>query len=220
MDNKKKGLSLVAGGVVIAIAAGGTFALWNDSATVTGGEITSGNLDLAVAAGAWEDVSLANGDIGTPEADVEDMVSSAGLITNLSAFRMVPGDTVVGNFATTVALEGNHAFAELEVNLNEGITLPTGFAVDYRLDGGAWTALATNNKILFVAPDGENASTFGAQVAGQTAIAGTGDTTVDLEIRVYFDDATTGQTSVQSTVDLTDVVVTLTQVREADLDLP
>ena len=48
----------LAGGLGALLLLGGTtFALWTDSASVAGGTITSGNLEVAAGTVAWHDVS-------------------------------------------------------------------------------------------------------------------------------------------------------------------
>jgi len=216
----KKGLGLIAGGIVIAIAAGGTFALWNDSATVAGGEITAGNLDLHMwDTGYWYDMSRTDGAINTNTSFSNDnsgmLVETAGFIEDITSYRMVPGDTVLGDFSTVVSLEGDHALAELEVTTAAGAPLPDGFVVDYLVGhDGEWTTLGEDtDTILFYSIDFNGTPPVGAVLAGQKEFDPFAGDSTPLKIRVYFDAATTGQVSVQETVNLGDVNVTLTQVR-------
>src|SRR5699024_7667658 len=101
----KKLTGVVAGAAGAALLlSGATYALWTDNATVEGGTITAGNLDVAVLPPAdqqstWHDVSADRTD--SPHA------------IDLSTFRIVPGDTITGTFGIDVGLEGDNMLANL-----------------------------------------------------------------------------------------------------------
>lgn len=102
--SKKKTTGFVAGAAGVALLmSGATFALWQDSDTVHDETITAGNLavDVDQHAVTWTDTS------------------SGDEITNLGAFRIVPGDTIEGRFPIDVELEGNNLDAKLSFNAGE-----------------------------------------------------------------------------------------------------
>ena len=125
MRNKTKGV--IAGVAGLALLSGGvTYSLWSDSATVPGGTITNGNLDVAaIGALAWVDVSPDRADAGHA-------------ITDLATWRMVPGDIIEGTQGIGVALEGDNLVATLEVSsATDPATFPTGISVTYDVLQGA-----------------------------------------------------------------------------------
>jgi len=118
MNNKTKGV--IAGIAGIALLGGGTtFALWSDSATISGGTITNGNLEVeAIGPLTWADVSS---DVsGTPVA-----------IANIANWRMVPGDTLEGSQDLDVQVEGNNLVANLLVDTTAVASLPDDVTVTY-----------------------------------------------------------------------------------------
>ncbi|RZI80747.1 MAG: alternate-type signal peptide domain-containing protein, partial [Microbacterium sp.] len=80
---RTQGLIAVGAGALLLVG-GSSFALWTVNSQVAGGTITAGNLDVLVAAGAWQDVS--------PEhaAPVD--------IADIADFLLVPGDVLEGTF--------------------------------------------------------------------------------------------------------------------------
>lgn len=92
----------IAGGLGVALLLGGgaTLAYWTDSAAVTGGAITSGHLYVdATGDSQWR---VTNG-------SVDDEV------TNIAAFRMVPGDTLTYEATFEVDAEGDNLLAEATI---------------------------------------------------------------------------------------------------------
>jgi alternate signal-mediated exported protein len=88
----------VAGAVGIALLLGGagSFALWNDSATVDAGSINAGSLALSAQTdGAWKNITP--GHVGAID----------------SSFRMVPGDTVQYTQSLTITGVGDDLSATL-----------------------------------------------------------------------------------------------------------
>lgn len=90
-------------GVVLLAGAGGTFALWSAEESVGAGTITDGELSLAVNDGSWTE----GGADGAP-------------ITDISAFRMVPGDTVTYAATVTPTIVGDNLQASLVGSLTGG----------------------------------------------------------------------------------------------------
>lgn len=103
MNKATKGI--IAGALGLGLLAGGTtFATWQDKATVPGGIITAGNLDISVVPEktTWQDVS---DDIeGNPRA------------IDPATFLMVPGDTVRMTDQVKINLAGDNISAALTVD--------------------------------------------------------------------------------------------------------
>lgn len=105
MNNKTKGA--LAGVAGVAILAGGTtFALWSDSDEIDAGEITSGNLDVKLTDHDWFDVS--------------DDRTDEGHRIDLDKFKIIPGDTIKGEFGIDMALEGDNMVAKLSLQRDGG----------------------------------------------------------------------------------------------------
>jgi alternate signal-mediated exported protein len=162
MNKLTKGAIAGGAGIVLLMGGAGTFALWNDSASVDGGTIASGTLGLESAgAGVWEDVS--------PDAVAPGVINPASFLT-------VPGDTLTYTQSFTIDATGDNLVAEFDYSYAEG-TLPTGFATDVEVsvNGGAPVSGAV------VVEDGDDVEVvltleFDEATAGQVSQ----DETVDL----------------------------------------
>lgn len=91
----------IAAGIALLAGAGGTFARWFDSQTVSTGEITSGELVLGEAS----DISWTEATLG--ELSLEE----------LAAYRMVPGDEVTYSATVTPTIVGDNLVASLTADL-------------------------------------------------------------------------------------------------------
>lgn len=88
-----KALAAAGLGVILLAGVGGTFALWSDDENLTTGTITNGELSLALTEGSWSQN-------GEP-------------LTDLSSFRMVPGDELVLTAEVTPTIVGDNLVATL-----------------------------------------------------------------------------------------------------------
>ncbi len=138
---RKAPILWIAGGAACLLAAGSTFALWQDTAVFTGGTITAGNLDLVTdQTPSFYDVSTISGDPNPANAGTS---SASGLITDASllradesttipnttglghaidpsSWRITPGDTVAAVYDADVTLKGDNLVADL--NITDAIT--------------------------------------------------------------------------------------------------
>jgi alternate signal-mediated exported protein len=127
MNKTTKGAIAGAAGIVLLLGGAGTFALWNDSASVAGGDISSGTLSMTPdGAPVWEDVSA-------------DVAGNPSVITPAN-FLIVPGDTITMTQDVTIDATGDNLLAEFGYTYVEG-TLPAGFStdIDVEVDGVAAT---------------------------------------------------------------------------------
>ncbi|WP_052436658.1 alternate-type signal peptide domain-containing protein [Georgenia sp. SUBG003] len=207
MNNRTKGA--LAGVAGVAILAGGTtFALWSDSDEVDGGVITSGNLAVAAHGDSvWKDIS----------ADRTDSPHSF----DLTADKVVPGDTIQGTFGIDAALEGDNIVADLGlaldgVDLTDQPELLDGLDITYTLRSAGGSAfsgatdvpLGTEAQVQFASEDNSNPGglpTLPADLGG--------DADLEVVVTVTFEDQD-GRDLVKSQADLQNLGITLDQVRE------
>ncbi len=98
MKKSTKGAIAAGSASVLLLGGVGTLAYWNDSETVTGTTVGSGQLDLALlACGDWQldGVGGTAGDLGSRE--------------------IVPGDSLVKTCTYTLTAEGDHLEASLDI---------------------------------------------------------------------------------------------------------
>ncbi|HLS13021.1 MAG TPA: alternate-type signal peptide domain-containing protein [Beutenbergiaceae bacterium] len=196
MNKKTKGMLAGAAGAAILIG-GSTFALWSDSETVAGGEITAGNLDVALVGDPqWKDVS----------EDREDYKHSI----DLADFRIIPGDTIQGTFAFDAALEGENMVADLSVAGSSEATNDFLEALDVRVsvDGEETDWDGTPITVQFASDDNGNPSGLDTLPAVIN-----GDGQFEVTLTVTFDEDTPDQVLTQASTALGDISVGLDQVR-------
>lgn len=100
MNKYTKGAIASGAAIVLLLGGAGTFALWNDSSDIAGGNITSGTLELVnPGTGAWLDI--------VPVVPVA--------IPSINAFKIVPGDLVQYTQAFEIEASGNKLKATLGV---------------------------------------------------------------------------------------------------------
>lgn len=128
MNKKTKG-AIAAGAAALLLAGGaGSFALWSDTENVVGGTVTSGHLQFVEGSttGAWYK------GIDTTEANK---------ITDIAAYRIVPGETLTYKATAGVQAEGTNLSATLELtggNVADGSGF-TWAATAVTVDGNALT---------------------------------------------------------------------------------
>lgn len=99
MNKLAQGAIAGTAGIALLLGGAGTFALWNDSASVDGSTVTSGTLSIeALGDGSWTDIT------GGASEDVID----------IDSFLVVPGNTLQFVQQFTIAATGNDLEAELE----------------------------------------------------------------------------------------------------------
>ncbi|HLS25635.1 MAG TPA: alternate-type signal peptide domain-containing protein [Beutenbergiaceae bacterium] len=199
MNKRTKGLLAGAAGAALLLG-GGTFALWSDSEQVDGGSITAGNLDVALVGDvAWADVS----------ADRDD--SPHGI--DLSEFRIVPGDTIQGEFGFEAALEGDNMVAELTLDGGAAAgDLLDRLDVKVTVDGdGVQETTDWDGAPIQVQFGSEDNTNLDGLLTLPATTSGTAAFTVT--VTVDFDEDTPDQVLTQATAALGDLTVGLDQVR-------
>lgn len=167
-----KGTVAAAAGVAVLLGGMGTFALWNVDGAIGVGQTRTGTLTATFGdAVAWEDLTT----------------GAANPIEDVAAFRMVPGDVVVGTTSVTVTATGENLLVDAGLDVGEG-ALPADVAATVVLtDDDAGSAPVTTLQ-------GTNAG----KVYHLTA-----------EVRLEFDEDATG--SADAPIDLAGVKVDLQQ---------
>lgn len=99
MNKTARGAAALAAAAALLLGGAGTYALWNDTESLDGGAVASGELKITGAtAGVWRDVS--GGGTGTVIADI-------------ASFLVVPGDTLTYTVGATVLAKGDNLSATL-----------------------------------------------------------------------------------------------------------
>ncbi|WP_147915465.1 alternate-type signal peptide domain-containing protein [Ruania zhangjianzhongii] len=201
---QKKTTGVIAGIAGAALLMGGTtFALWSDSDTVDGAQISSGNLDVAVIGDAgsqwsWKDISADRTD-KSHEIDLAD-------------FRIIPGDVIEGTVALDVALEGENMVAALGAELGAASGELTNLDIDVAVTDstGAPVTLNSGGTMVLASMDNGNPDSQTITTVG-TALDDAADVTVT--VTVTFPASTGGQDHVTESIALDGATITLDQVR-------
>lgn len=144
-------MSRRAAGIVAAIAGGAlllggtTYALWTANASLAGGTITDGNLDVAAfGTPTYYDVSQDRSDT---TANVNAVTGLRGhTIAALTSYSIVPGDVLQSNFSYVVALKGDNLVGALNTTLAGGTSAGAGVTFTgqaFLKTGSTWTAVST-----------------------------------------------------------------------------
>ena len=182
MNKITKGAIAGAAGIALLLGGAGTFAVWNDTANLSGSSINTGQLFMtpSATAGTWSNVTK----------------PTAVAIPDITTFKMVPGNTL--KFTKTVAITatGNDLTANLTYDTTS-ITIPTALASYVTVTLGA-TSTGSN-----VVSSGTN--TF-------TVTPAVGASTVTVTVTVALSSTTPGLVGQASAIDLSGIKLTLTQV--------
>jgi len=207
MNKNAKGAVAIGAAALLLLGGGGTFALWNDEATISAGSVESGKLDLVAATGEgtwYSDSALTD--------EIEFGNGGAG-------YAIVPGDTVYWESPDlTVTAEGdNLSFAFLaELDSAIATSYPN---LDVVIDSVAPTGTPNTAFVTAATIDSINQTTFNPNdLAIGTKVVSVDSDDVETEtysvvLAVTFDAATADQIDQDEEFDLADAVaVTLQQV--------
>jgi alternate signal-mediated exported protein len=196
MNKLLKGSIAGAAGIALLLGGAGTFALWNQTAVVAGGSVTSGVLTIANSGNAsWKDISA-------------DKTAST---IDISTFKIVPGDKIELTQVVNVKATGDN----LKANLAYDATTITTAGAD-----AAAVALnqALKDKLVVTMAATGTGVTAGA-LANEFVVAPSAtQTAVTVKITIELPTATgtpagTGTIAQAGSVNLTGLAFKLTQVR-------
>ncbi len=180
MNKITKGAIAGAAGIALLLGGAGTFALWNDSATINASSVSSGTLTIAAgSAGTWANVTS-----GTPVS-----------IPSISAFKIVPGHKLTFTQTVNIVATGN----DLKANLTFDPTTITGTLKPYI------TSTLTATAVPSAALTAGGANTYVVSPA-------VGTIAVTVVVTVELPSTTTGLSGQASTLDLSALQLTLTQI--------
>lgn len=108
-NSRTKAIIAIAAGAILLLGGGTTLAYWSTQATVNGGTVSSGDLNLTL--------------VETPSWSLTPEGGAAAAVTDITAIDVVPGDTVTLTQDVTLTLIGENLIADLAV---AGVTVPTG----------------------------------------------------------------------------------------------
>lgn len=162
-----KGVVAAGAGIAVLLGGMGTFALWNADGAFGEGELQTGSLSATFGDIVWEDRTPGH------ENTIED----------LGAFRMVPGDVIVGTSTIDVVAEGENIVVVPQVVGPQGTPITT----------------LSDNVTVEVDLDGMPVGGFRE-----------GETTVEATVTIAFDEAATGEMNLG--FDLAETSINLQQV--------
>ncbi len=122
-NSRTKAIVAIAAGAVLLLGGGTTLAYWSTQATVNGGTVSSGDLNLTL--------------VDTPTWSLTPEGGAAAPVADIDAIDIVPGDTVTLEQDVILTLVGDNLVADLTVG---GVTSPAGMlpaVVSVTDDGGA-----------------------------------------------------------------------------------
>lgn len=186
MNTLLKGALAGVAGIALLLGGAGTFALWNSSATVTGGTIVAGQLLVSgsTTPGTWS-------------------VNGGADRTTLDGFKAVPGDSLVYTRIMNITATGDNLVATLSMAPASISVLTPSTA------NNALAAYLTKTAVLTAA--GTDISTDGVTVTAGTAGV---SQTITAKVTVTFPKSTTPgfeNDTMLGSVSLADMAVTLTQ---------
>ncbi|WP_120338329.1 alternate-type signal peptide domain-containing protein [Cryobacterium soli] len=189
MNKLLKGTIAGVAGVVLLLGGAGSFALWNSAATIGGGTIVAGTLDVvsSTTAGSW------TVNAGAPRA-------------SMTGFKIVPGDVLVYTKGLSITATGDNLVATLGVDLASIAPSSPSAPADIAL-------AAYLGKTATLTATGTGISTGAAPY---TVTAGTAGVSQDVTVNVtitYPKSSTAGfeNSSKLGSVNLAALAVTLTQ---------
>ena len=196
MNKLTKGVIATTAGIVLLMGGAGTFAYWNDSVGITGGNIVAGNLqvtDPAPADGVW---TVSKDGTGTP-----------AVVPSISAFVASPGDKFVYTKSVRITATGNDLSATLALAPGSIV------AASNTAPNNALAAYLTKSAVITATGTGIVQS--GAAYTVTPGAAGITNQTVTVAVTITFPkDAVAGfeNTTKLGSVNLTGLSVSLNQI--------
>jgi len=197
MNKLVKGSVAAATGIVLLMGGAGSLALWNDSQAISGGTISTGELDIALSGtGAWKDVS-----VGAPTTTWVPATD-----------KLVPGDTITYTQDVAVKASGKNIKATLAYTAGS-VVIPAALYGPDALPNTADDYVTVAIGVTAVTP-ADNGTITGT---GPYTLTSASDGTVEYRvvITIDFKSTTPGQVgqNVAGGINVSNAAFTLTQVR-------
>jgi alternate signal-mediated exported protein len=196
MNKLTKGVIATTAGIVLLMGGAGTFAYWNDSVGITGGNIVAGNLqvvDATPADGVW---TVSKDGVGTPV-----------VVPAIASFTASPGDKFVYTKSVKITATGNDLSATLALAPGSIV------ATSNTTANNALAAYLTKTATISATGTGITAS--GANYTVTPGAAGITGQTVTVTVTINFPkDAAAGteNNTKLGSVNLTGLSVSLNQI--------
>jgi len=186
MNKLIKGAVTGAAGIALLLGGAGTFAAWNSSATVlAGNSVQTGKLNVSAnGTGTWFDVTNA---------------ASPVAISDISAYRIVPGATIEYRQPVTLNASGNDLAASLS------FTNPTFSSANFGI----------SEKFLNGAPAGVTPTADGKAFNVDPSLIPNGSVNTTVALDITFSGTTTGDTDQGTTVTFTDTKINFVETAPA-----
>jgi alternate signal-mediated exported protein len=180
MNKAAKGAVAAGAAGILLLGGAGTFALWEDTKSIDAAPISTGVLTMGMGAGTWYDATA----------------GTTGTITDISAFNIVPGDTVTYTTPVIVTAQGDNLKGE--------------FKIDKTVWESTAEAAAPYIDVSVAAP---NAATAGLVIDGNgvMTVPTAGTYNVDVVITVVFKSTTGALVGQNTAVDLAALSLKLEQ---------
>ena len=129
-STRRRNALIAAGAAAVLLLGGSTYALWSATATLDGGQITAGNLELVAGTNKMWDISEDRTDVSTITVEgVNDVIPLADVqghpISDPETWRIVPGDTVLVTLPFAMTLEGDNLVAKLTLDPSSVVDMKT-----------------------------------------------------------------------------------------------
>lgn len=192
MNKLTKGIIAAAAGIILLSGGAGTFAAWNSQATIAGGTVNTGQLEVeTTGTGTWADQT------GTPVA-----------APTLASYVFAPGDELTFTQDVLVTVRGAHLVGNLSA-LIPGITNTTGTAAaGFDVTATFGTPTAGNGAVI------ANGTANGSYDISAASSSATSTATVPVTVDIKFLGTADNSTQLGS-VKLSDISIDLTQIAAA-----
>ena len=156
MNKLTKAAIATGAGIALLMGGAGTLAYWNDSASLTGGTITAGKLNIVdpVTAGTWATAAAPS----TP--------------INIATYKVVPGESLVYTTTVNVEVIGNALSARLDLSGGSIVAANTSTAADVALAtalGSSATLAASGTGVTATGTAGQYSISSSASAVTVTA---------------------------------------------------
>jgi spore coat-associated protein N len=154
MNKATKGALAAGAAGILLLGGAGTFALWEDSASITAGTVSTGELELDLGTGTWAQTA-------TPATPI-----------NINTFKIVPGDSLTYTTSVTATATGDNLTGELKIDGASFVTAFNGLPPEHvtatvthtAVDGGGLDVGTAPNQNVMTFVDSGTPYTFNVKI--------------------------------------------------------